>query len=526
MPHIGDDWTRGRQNARHGGYACSTTSLPSGAGPPFILTLFALMAYTPTYDSAVFLAEEILADRRTPFPLAAVSSLPQLISAAFESPSKLACFCRLLALTVLDVDERGVIPETTGGEFDDDQLSSSLAAMLRRDSDSEAMDVTHANHKLLIEMPGFLERMLHMLRSPPKTAPTRPSTEGDATNMETDDISPITLAGGAQAWGSDGEREPGGAGMVEDNGNEPPESLWLREMQLCSQQVEFLFILSTLLSRKYKAQAQDTLATLGLVEVVSEMFDAQGWSKTGSQRATVPDPRRPDGWGIHGPGCSCDPQGSLLMQLLRVVHNFVDRDSDNIHNKRLLMTNRELATVGVMDGSGSRNEPVGGEGLLAKLLRVLLVEPPNSKYRFWLSSCIETFLRGAHPGHQSFVAQSGSWHKGSLANLSSPELLHCCKHLYYAVFLCAGLLEMLIKEISSGEMRSTSTNNTSADATGSTKTLQTSFDLLGDMLKFNPIIFQAFNALLTPARRQVLMQVGLRSATAPHCMHVHLTPVA
>eukprot|EP01043_Picozoa_sp_COSAG02_P032868 COSAG02_NODE_2214_length_9489_cov_8.438978_4_plen_377_part_00 len=376
------------------------------------------MAYSSTFDSAVFLVEEILADRRTPFPLAAVPSFPQLISAAFESPSKLACFCRLLALTVLDVDERGVVPETAGDEFDNDQLSSSLATMLRCDSASEAMDVTHANHKLLIEMPGFLERMLHMLRSTPNTAPTSAQSTRDATNMEIDEVSPVTLASSAQALAADEEGELDGARMVADAETETPGSLWLREMQLCSQQVEFLFVLSTLLAGKYKAQAQDTVAQLGLVEIVTEMFDAQGWS--GSARTTGPSPRRPEGWGIHGPGCTCDPQGSLRTQLLRVVHNFVDRDSDNIHNKRLLMTNRELITVGVTDASGSRSEP-GGEGLLAKLLRVLLVEPPNSKYRFWLSSCIETFLRGAHPAHQRFVAQSGR----SLAQVTSLLLLHC-----------------------------------------------------------------------------------------------------
>ena len=170
MPHIGDDWTRGRRTPRHGSYALSAPPLPSGAGPPFLLTLFTLMAYSPTYESALFLAEEILADRRTPFPLAAVSSLPQLISVAFESHEKLACFCRVLALTLLDVDERGVGADTAGGEFDHDQVSSSLAAMLRRNLDSEAMAVTAANHKLLIEMPGFLERLLAILRPTSQTA--------------------------------------------------------------------------------------------------------------------------------------------------------------------------------------------------------------------------------------------------------------------------------------------------------------------------------------------------------------------
>eukprot|EP01044_Picomonas_judraskeda_P010455 COSAG03_NODE_1346_length_4284_cov_516.917324_1_plen_94_part_10 len=75
----------------------------------------------------------------------------------------------------------------------------------------------------------------------------------------------------------------------------------------------------------------------------------------------------------------------------------------------------------------------------------------------------------------------------------------------------AGVLEMLTRELSSGKMRSASAGAGNADPPNDmavTKTIQTSFDLLGEMLKFNPLIFQAFDALLTPERRQVLMQVG------------------
>ena len=39
---------------------------------------------------------------------------------------------------------------------------------------------------------------------------------------------------------------------------------------------------------------------------------------------------------------------------------------------------------------------------------MLLKEPAESQYRFWLSTCIEAFLRGSSlPPHQAFVAQSG-----------------------------------------------------------------------------------------------------------------------
>ena len=69
-----------------------------------------------------------------------------------------------------------------------------------------------------------------------------------------------------------------------------------------------------------------------------------------------------------------------------------------------LLTRAELATVGVLNGGGADTP---GAGLLMKVLKVLLVEPPASKYRFWLSSCVESFLRGAQSAHQQFVAQNG-----------------------------------------------------------------------------------------------------------------------
>jgi hypothetical protein len=59
---------------------------------------------------------------------------------------------------------------------------------------------------------------------------------------------------------------------------------------------------------------------------------------------------------------------------------------------------------------GSPREPLAERaeaGLVTKVLAVLLQQPPGSKYRFWLSSCVEAFLRGADPLHQAFVARSG-----------------------------------------------------------------------------------------------------------------------
>ena len=102
------------------------------------------------FDNAVFLVEEILADRAVPFPLAAVKTLPKLVEATL-STRQLAFFCRVLALTVLDAEERGVAapPSDEFGE----NVSESMANMLRRDADDEAASITDANQKLLLEMP-------------------------------------------------------------------------------------------------------------------------------------------------------------------------------------------------------------------------------------------------------------------------------------------------------------------------------------------------------------------------------------
>jgi len=38
--------------------------------------------------------------------------------------------------------------------------------MLRRDVEGEASEITHANQRLLLELPGFMERLLAILKPP------------------------------------------------------------------------------------------------------------------------------------------------------------------------------------------------------------------------------------------------------------------------------------------------------------------------------------------------------------------------
>lgn len=77
--------------------------------------------------------------------------------------------------------------------------------------------------------------------------------------------------------------------------------------------VEVLFVLCTLLGARRKGEAHQTLANLGLIDVLNVMFDRLSWGTPPRQE------------GPHGAHCDCNPESALRVQYLRLVHNFLDR---------------------------------------------------------------------------------------------------------------------------------------------------------------------------------------------------------
>ncbi|CAI7838970.1 unnamed protein product [Closterium sp. NIES-53] len=369
------------------------------------------------------------------------------------------------------------------------------------------------------------------------------------------------------------------------------------------QQVEVLFVLCALCGGKRKEAVQDQLAGLGLVAILVDSFDRLNWS------APLPPPAEPHG--IHGPGCSCNPESALKIQYLRLIHNFCDRDGPNLHNKLLLASpggvppplaaaagtptliaasgiaasastpgsttagggagggatisggsssssgssggvggrvqastqgegngdgqgqgegegeeqgyalgfgaslgralgfspNQWLPGLGMRDGAGdsgvvsqavgvgsSRAEgssaiAAGGgteaaaaagaggvveggggeeakkEALMLKIIRVLMKESADSVYRFWLASCVEAFLRGSNPRDQQLVAATG-------------------------------LMEHLVEEILRG-----------ASGFKCAASLQIDFDLLGELVKFNPVLFRRLAVLVKGERFSRFIEV-------------------
>jgi len=134
---------------------------------------------------------------------------------------------------------------------------------------------------------------------------------------------------------------------------------------------------------------------------------------------------------LHGPGCECNPESALRVQFLRLVsgllyvvpserddadiwvlyaglvvqvHNFCDRDCENNSHKFLLLSPEERR---MLQEGRTDPDPGAPRGLLTKIIHVLMQERADSIYRFWLASCVESYLRGSCPEEQVFVAKTG-----------------------------------------------------------------------------------------------------------------------
>jgi Trpc4-associated protein len=277
------------------------------------------------------------------------------------------------------------------------------------------------------------------------------------------------------------------------------DELLFQAMIIAPHQIEVIFVLCTLLSGRRKIFTQNTLLDLGLPHVLTRMFHRMSWDTTGTLGANPFEHQ-------HGPHCECNPESALRVQYLRLVHNFYERDfADSLVIKRTMLSEHERRLVEdavVLEGVEEVSIPAAHKGLMSLLLGVLVREPSDSIYRFWLSSCIEAFIRGCGPQEQLLLVR-------------------------------LGLVRFLLNTITiiSGESKQTSKTS-----------LQTAFDLLGEVIKNNQTALRAFGCLLTDSHtfsrftqtlqqnlvdsnvfvRSLYLTMGVvcRRATAPaYCSH-------
>lgn len=175
---------------------------------------------------------------------------------------------------------------------------------------------------------------------------------------------------------------------------------------------------------------------------------------------------------VHGPDCNCSPESALRVQYLRLLHNFVDRDFHNNPMPDEFLSPVERQQVKALGLGVSLRERERGKGsyinhpftgLLSRVTYVLVREPLDSIYRFWLSSCLEAFMRGSGPAERSFLAEQGvGWSEEDEETEGERLLDHLVEHI-------------------------TASQSATCSGNVSVSSLQTSFDLLGELVKYNPV---------------------------------------
>ncbi|CAK9257708.1 unnamed protein product [Sphagnum jensenii] len=435
----------------------------------FVINLFGLMGFYSTFDCAVVLAEEVLAVREDTLR---VQEIPNFTSLVHKFSSRqLASFCRVLAMVVFEPEAGNWTGQVDVGL---NQSSVGTGPPKPKMEEEPGWTVVDRNHDAILLIPDILSRLvkLLMLDKLPFSHESVLSSEVSAFAM--------TMSVNGSALESLYNAVSEGRGHILEEvraSNTRAEMHVVIDPALQSQQtmagtssmddrvvnwnitfldrtgpstgvihlathhVEVLFVLCALCGGKKREQVQNRLGELGLVGVLTQLFDKLDWKATQSRSSSR---------GIHGVGCACNPKSALKIQYLRLIHNFCDRDSCNRVNKQLL-----LLPAPFKESSWFPNptaEVKDSDGLMLKILKVLIKEPADSLYRFWLASCVEAFLGGADSKNQEFVASTG-------------------------------LMEHLLAEILKGGFQCATS-------------LQINFDLLGELIKFNQTLFQQLNRLL------------------------------
>ncbi|CAK4668208.1 unnamed protein product [Aphanomyces euteiches] len=446
------------------------------------ILLFQLMGNTLFFEHAAGLVEEILSVRDDSFDLSLVPDFHHTLQ--MFSSRQLSFFCRILALIVFEPEDRRLLENSR-------VIKSVELLRLRRERMNKSDNTVDRNHAVLFRAPNILRRLMHVLQLQNYFFAINPSYDPYSPDLQSStELAMLFSLEQHEEWET--FENPMVAAVLREamDSNHPIETepqqglfnlssayfrsllsrqrlhprpiaslnrgdveveLLLKSIALAPFRVEVLFVICTLLSSKRKVDFQDALAEMGLVDILNQMFHRLKWNEP---------PPSPPSQPIHGPGCECSMDASLKIQFLRLIHNFCDRDVQDHSNKLLLLTPDEQRSV----QTGERldpNRPL--KGLLCKIIDVLCAQTPDSIYRFWLASCVESFLRRASPAEQLFVARTP-------------------------------LLPALLKEILGAGFK----------PSGS---LQSAFDLLGEMTKNNPTTLLLFNASMDDVQFASFMQV-------------------
>uniref|UniRef100_A0A8C6LSH5 Transient receptor potential cation channel, subfamily C, member 4 associated protein a n=1 Tax=Nothobranchius furzeri TaxID=105023 RepID=A0A8C6LSH5_NOTFU len=480
MPKMNDDLVKDCLSVLYNCCICTegvTKSL--AARDDFVLFLFTLMTNKKTFLQTATLIEDILGVKKEMIQLEGIPNLSGLVQ-SFDQ-QQLANFCRILSVTISEPDignddkhtllaknaqhKRNSSPsraEVNQGGFYwySCNLSSSLSFVLLL----KTLLPNFPPAVTILSIPGFIERLCKLA--------TRKVSEATGANFlqELEDWytwldNALVLDALMQMATEEAEQSSTESSDESSLATSPLRHRLPQSMKIVHEimyKVEVLYVLCVLLMGRQRNQVHKMLAEFRLIPGLNNLFDKLIWRKYAASNHVV-----------HGQNenCDCSPEISFKIQFLRLLQSF----SDHHENKYLLLNNQELNELSAISMKANIPEVEalvntdrslvcdGKKGLLTRLLTVMKREPPDSSFRFWQARAVESFLRGA----TSYADQMFLLKRGLL------------EHILFCI-------------IDSG--------CTSRDV------LQSYFDLLGELMKFNIDAFKRFNKYVnTPEKFQAFL---------------------
>uniref|UniRef100_A0A8B9T2B0 Transient receptor potential cation channel subfamily C member 4 associated protein n=1 Tax=Anas platyrhynchos TaxID=8839 RepID=A0A8B9T2B0_ANAPL len=398
----------------------------------FVLFLFTLMTNKKTFLQTATLIEDILGVKKEMIQLDDIPNLASLVS-SFDQ-QQLANFCRILAVTISELD--------TGS----DDKHTLLAKNAQQKKNLGPVSTT------LLNIPGFIERLCKLA--------TRKVSETTGTSSFLQELEEWytwldnALVLDALMRVANEEAEQSSTESSDESGlantstrTQLPQSMKI--MHEIMYKLEVLYVLCVLLMGRQRNQVHKMIAEFRLIPGLNNLFDKLIWRKHSASALVLHG---------HNQNCDCSPDITLKIQFLRLLQSF----SDHHENKYLLLNSQELnelsaishkANIPEVDAVVNTDRSLvcdGKRGLLTRLLQVMKKEPAESSFRFWQARAVESFLRGT----TSYADQM--------------------------FLLKRGLLEHILYCIVDSECKSRDV-------------LQSYFDLLGELMKFNIDAFKRFN---------------------------------
>ncbi|KAI6074144.1 Short transient receptor potential channel 4-associated protein isoform X2 [Aix galericulata] len=418
----------------------------------FVLFLFTLMTNKKTFLQTATLIEDILGVKKEMIQLDDIPNLASLVS-SFDQ-QQLANFCRILAVTISELDT---------GSDDKHTLLAKNAQQKKNLGPSRA----EVNQATLLNIPGFIERLCKLA--------TRKVSETTGTSSFLQELEEWytwldnALVLDALMRVANEEAEQSSTESSDESGlantstrTQLPQSMKI--MHEIMYKLEVLYVLCVLLMGRQRNQVHKMIAEFRLIPGLNNLFDKLIWRKHSASALVLHG---------HNQNCDCSPDITLKIQFLRLLQSF----SDHHENKYLLLNSQELnelsaishkANIPEVDAVVNTDRSLvcdGKRGLLTRLLQVMKKEPAESSFRFWQARAVESFLRGT----TSYADQM--------------------------FLLKRGLLEHILYCIVDSECKSRDV-------------LQSYFDLLGELMKFNIDAFKRFNKYINTDEKIFLNQIN------------------